>query len=94
MKHYYVFNSFNDAEWHNFSIGVSYYYEDSFDVGEFVSDAEAIEAVERLQAKHDNAASKALVEAGYDGDLGTDGPCYVNHLYRKEDDGNDVKVER
>ena len=91
-KHYYVWNSFRDAEWHNTQIDVSGCYQDNFDVGDFETDAEAIDAVEEIQTEHDMEASAALEEAGYSGDLGGDGPCYAAHLYRSEED-EDVRVE-
>lgn len=93
-KHYYVWNSFGNAEWHNTPIAVSRCYQDNFDVGDFETDAEAIEAVELIQSEHDNEASKRLEEAGYSGDLGGDGPCYAANLYRVEgEDEKDVRVE-
>ncbi len=91
-KSYFVWNAFNSAEWHNTAISISGYYEDRFDVGEFLTDKEAIEAVEEIQSEHDNNASAALEDAGYSGDLGGDGPCYAAHLYRSEED-EDVRVE-
>lgn len=92
-KHYSVYRSFSNAEWaEHKSIDLSVYYEDSFDVGDFLNDADAIEAVELIQSKHDEAACEALEEAGFDGSLGGDGPCYAAHLYREEED-EDVQVE-
>ncbi len=92
-KHYYVRGSFQSAEWtEHRSIDLSVYYEDSFDVGDFLSDEAAIEATSVIQSEHDEAACCALKEAGFDDDLGGDGPCYAAHLYRSEED-EDVRVE-
>lgn len=92
-KHYYVRGSFRSAEWaEHKSIDLSGCYEDSFDVGDFLTDEEAIEAVENIQSEHDEAACQMLREAGFDDDLGGDGPCYAAHLYREEED-EDVQVE-
>lgn len=92
-KHYYVRGSFQSAEWaEHKSIDLSGCYEDSFDVGDFLTDEEAIEAVEEIQSEHDEAACQMLKEEGFDDDLGGDGPCYAAHLYRSEED-EDVRVE-
>ena len=92
-KHYYVRGSFQSAEWtEHRSIDLSVYYEDTFDVGDFLSDEDALEATAVIQSEHDEAACCALKEAGFDDDLGGDGPCYAAHLYRSEED-EDVRVE-
>lgn len=92
-KHYSVWRSFSDAEYSEHkSIDLSVCYEDSFDVGDFLNDQDALEAVEAIQSKHDEAACEALKEAGFDGSLGGDGPCYCAHLFREEED-EDVQVE-
>ena len=57
-----------------------------------LTDADAIEAAEEIQTEHDMEASKVFKEAGFDDDLGGDGPCYAAHLYRSEED-EDVRVE-
>ena len=93
-KHYYVRGSFQSAEWtEHKSIDLSVYYEDSFDVGDFLSDEAAIEATAVIQSEHDEAACCALKEAGFDDDLGGDAPCYVAHLFR-EDADEDVQIEQ
>ena len=93
-KHYYVRGSFQSAEWtEHKSIDLSVYYEDTFDVGDFLSDEDALEATEVIQSEHDEAACCALKEAGFDDDLGGDAPCYVAHLFR-EDADEDVQIEQ
>ena len=67
-------------------------YADCFDLGEFLTDADAIEAAEEIQTEHDMEASKVFEEAGFDDDLGGAGACYTAHLFREEED-EDVQVE-
>lgn len=92
---YRVVNSFSSASWgEHRSVDLQSCYRDSFELGEFLTDAQAIEACESAQFADDTAAEEALKEAGFDSDLGTDGACYVAHLFREEADGSETQVEQ
>ena len=96
-KSYYVWKAVQNAE--PFNTGddsvdreAMACYADCFDLGEFLTDADAIEAAEEIQTEHDMEASKVFEEAGFDDDLGGAGACYTAHLFREEED-EDVQVE-
>lgn len=97
MKKYFVWKAVENAEQFRTGDGVTdrramQCYEDCIDVGEFLTDKEAIEAVQELQRKADENARQVLASAGFSDDLGGCGASYVAHLFREEVDG-DVQVE-
>lgn len=92
-RKYIVKDSFSNAEYSEHkSVDLSVYYRDSFELGEFLTDAEAIEACSDAQYEDDSAAMEALRELGFDDDLGGDSPCYCAHLFR-EGEYEDEQVE-
>ena len=95
MFHYYVKDSFNSADSFGTDIEQDLLscYEDSFDVGEFESDEDAVKATLEKQSADDEKAYNLLEKAGYESGLGTGGPSYVANLYKQNDDGTEVAVE-
>lgn len=68
-------------------------YENFIDLGEFLSDEQAIRKLTKIQDQHDYQALKVLVLNGYEDDLGGSGACYVAHLFREKFDGTETQVE-
>ena len=95
MHLYYVKNSFDSADSFGTDIERELMdcYENSFDVGEFESDDEAVKATLERQSHDDLQAAKLLEEAGFESGLGSGGQSYTANLYRLEDDGTEVAVE-
>lgn len=95
MFHYYVKNSFDSAESSGTKIDDDLLdcYEDSFVVGDFETDEEAVKATLEKQSADDEKAYNLLEKAGYESGLGTGGPSYIANLYKQNDDGTEVAVE-
>ena len=95
MSFYYVKNSFNSADSFGTDIDGELMdcYDNSFDVGEFETDEEAVKATLEKQSADDEKANNQLEKAGYESGLGTGGPSYVANLYKQNDDGTEVAVE-
>ena len=95
MFHYYVKDSFNSAESSGTRIDDELLdcYEDSFVVGEFETDEEAVKATLEKQSADDEKAYNLLEKAGYESGLGTGGPSYLANLYKQNDDSTEVAVE-
>lgn len=95
MFHYYVKNAFDSAESSGTRIDDELLdcYEDSFVVGDFETDEEAVKATLEKQSDDDEKAYNLLEKAGYESGLGTGGPSYVANLYKEDADGNEFAVE-
>lgn len=67
-------------------------YHDSFEIGEFDNDKDALEKVTEIQNSHDDLAIKVLNESLPDAVL-EGGPCYANCVYKEVEESNLEKVE-
>ena len=63
-------------------IALSCCYQDRFEVGEFETDQEAIEAVQKMQERADDLAGDVAAEYGLTFDF-SKLPRYADHLYKK-----------
>lgn len=67
-------------------------YEDTFYLGDFLTDKDAIEAAKSRQSDDDDEAILILEDAGFS-DIGASGACYPAHLFRLNPDDTETQVE-